>query len=518
MNGAWLRWESDVDANLIHRTTATNSSFFWDTSGAKRDRNSGVLSTPGGLESTVAVSDDKSTIVLIEPDLDPDPDGAFARASTLLERIPEPISAFYASNEVDHFTFSRPIRKPIAGLSKNDPATEFLELWTEKTLLVTLDSFPCLNRRSEVIRAVVVELSPIQNAVIAVRSKNRQLVGLERKYEVMAFEALKIQAPQSALPFTAKRTSGNAPTPVRSMTDMTAGANTASRNVNLFTMALNGAVDAPVNGGVPMYRKAFLSETFKKENVSLAPLVKMLEDAIDEQVNIIHRCLGLHELIVPNQMRPLHENLISFFHKNFAAEIARLGIRRSGAFGGAPALKAIPPNRRSFSGAVPPVSSSFESVHSRMSTAPSMTTSNLYGMFGSSHTNLSSLIPSSSSVAPLGSISGQGTPRPRRESITGSVGTHLVGHVGMLAGSAGLTSSGSAGNLHALAVSDGNLTGSPIDGGSATSLASTPSGAAGNKRISMSSLKSNESRGSAGTGEGLAKTVTGGLQKLFEKW
>lgn len=50
-------------------------------------------------------------------------------------------------------------------------------------------------------------------------------------------------------------------------------------------MALNGVIDAPVNQGVPMYRRAFLApEIIANSPPAQVALVRQLETAIDELV------------------------------------------------------------------------------------------------------------------------------------------------------------------------------------------------------------------------------------------
>ncbi|KAJ3176451.1 hypothetical protein HDU87_005320 [Geranomyces variabilis] len=93
-------------------------------------------------------------------------------------------------------------------------------------------------------------------------------------------------------------------------------------------MALNGAVDAPVNGGIPMYRRAFLGPEYRAraERDGTEVLLGLLERAIEDQVEVIHRCLLIHDRIVPKPMRPLHEEIIGIFNRTFADDCARLGL------------------------------------------------------------------------------------------------------------------------------------------------------------------------------------------------
>jgi hypothetical protein len=175
--------------------------------------------------------------------------------------VSDNIRSYYMANEVSRFSFSKPVLKPVVNpddASSNKPENDFLNLWTEKTTLICEDSFPTILRRSRVIKTMVVELSPIENAVYAMEQKNNELAALERKYA-------------QTIPKASK----------------TSQSSTNTNNINPFSMALNGAVDAPVNGGVPMYKMAFLSGTFAKQHPDMLEWVERLRDTIDDQVRQI---------------------------------------------------------------------------------------------------------------------------------------------------------------------------------------------------------------------------------------
>ncbi|TPX34176.1 hypothetical protein SmJEL517_g03156 [Synchytrium microbalum] len=267
------------------------------------------------LDATQSIDPDGNPdmvpLQILEPDLGVGEEELSTRALAFASTIPESIRSYYETNEIDCFSFSRPVRRTSIAPS-NDPAREFLELWTERTVILTADRFPCLLKRSEVIATHTFEISPIENAIIAVRGKNRQLLELERKY----------LAPTNVAPNVNAR--GQA------ASRLVGGNRTSGRekdiNINPFTMAINGAIDAPVNGGVPMYRRAFLAPEFRKSHPKFSGLVEVLAKAIDDQVEITHRCLFLHGILVPAQMKPLHDNLVVLFQKNFGEEITRLGL------------------------------------------------------------------------------------------------------------------------------------------------------------------------------------------------
>ncbi|RHZ66608.1 hypothetical protein Glove_306g74 [Diversispora epigaea] len=206
--------------------------------------------------------------------------------------VPNIIRSYYEHNSVNTFCFSRPVNKNPDGVKSSN---EFLDLWTEKTIMISEDYFPTVLRRSEVIQVTIIEVSPIENAVSAMKAKNRELLTLEAKYNAYLFSK---------------------------------NVDIDKINTNPLSMSLNGAVDAPVNGGVPMYKKAFFGSDFLTANPDKEVFVEQLKEAIEEQVHIIDRSLDIHERLVSNEMRPLHDTLVKFFHRNFSEEIYRLAERK----------------------------------------------------------------------------------------------------------------------------------------------------------------------------------------------
>lgn len=171
---------------------------------------------------------------------------------------PDSIKKYYAFNNVSKFSFSKPVtREATGGNSENDkqPEFDFLNLWTEKFDFECEDKFPTIVRRSKIISSQTSVISPIENAVTAMENKNKELESLEKKYAAF-------------LPKSGRRMSSLTP-PV---------------NINPFSMSLNGAVDAPVNGGVPLYKKAFLSKEYWDKNPDMRQWIYRLQNAIQEQV------------------------------------------------------------------------------------------------------------------------------------------------------------------------------------------------------------------------------------------
>ncbi|KAL1921661.1 uncharacterized protein VTP21DRAFT_10303 [Calcarisporiella thermophila] len=218
--------------------------------------------------------------------------------------VPHAIRDYHEHFGINTFSFSRPMPKrntssngasisslisipgatsSILSQSKETP-NDFVDLWIERTELRCEDAFPFVLRRSEVVKVRVEEVSPIQNAIAAMQAKNQELLQLEERFRG--------QTKSKAL------------------------------NLNPLTMALNGAVDAPVNGGVAMYKQAFFSP--EGEANAGREEVEKLRRLIEEQVVIIQRCLQIHDRLVSNEMRPLHDKLVKFFKRNFYEEVRRV--------------------------------------------------------------------------------------------------------------------------------------------------------------------------------------------------
>lgn len=122
------------------------------------------------------------------------------------------------------------------------------ETWIVKTYFTTEETFPTVLRRSEIVTIQTVEISPIESALSDVESKTKELALLHAKY--------------SSLAKTGQQVSTNA-----------------------LSSALHGAVDTPADGGIPLYRKAFLSAEYESLNSERLDYINKLRDAIDEQVN-----------------------------------------------------------------------------------------------------------------------------------------------------------------------------------------------------------------------------------------
>jgi hypothetical protein len=172
--------------------------------------------------------------------------------------VPDSIKKYYYFNNVSKFSFSRPvIRDSVNSSDTKLPESDFLNLWTEKVDFECEDRFPTIVRRSKIVQSHLNVVSPIENAVTAMENKNDELISLEKKYS------------------TYLDNNGHRPSGVQQ-----------NININPFSMSLNGAVDAPVNGGVPLYKKAFLSKLYWDKNPDMHPWIHRLQEAIHNQVKI----------------------------------------------------------------------------------------------------------------------------------------------------------------------------------------------------------------------------------------
>ncbi len=123
------------------------------------------------------------------------------------------------------------------------------ETWVEKTYYTTEESFPAVLRRSEVVAVEVVELSPVENALLDVEQKNKELNALNMKYSMLS-------------------------------------KTTQVVSTNSLTMALNVVVDAPAGGGIASYRSSFLTHNYISRHPERKEFVDKLRTAVDEQVRI----------------------------------------------------------------------------------------------------------------------------------------------------------------------------------------------------------------------------------------
>ena len=101
-------------------------------------------------------------------------------------------------------------------------------------------------RRSEVVAVEVLEISPVEAALLDVEVKNKELNSLYTKYSTLAKAAQVV-------------------------------------STNPLSMALNCVVDAPTSG-ITSYRTSFLTPEYVASHSERSEFVNKLRAAVDEQV------------------------------------------------------------------------------------------------------------------------------------------------------------------------------------------------------------------------------------------
>lgn len=88
-----------------------------------------------------------------------------------------------------------------------------------------------------------------------------------------------------------------------------------NKNINPFSMRLQGIIDANVMGGISKYQEAFFTEQFAKsaDGKGQQANVHKLKCLILEQVLILETALALHGQLAPVDVQPLHKRLLERF-------------------------------------------------------------------------------------------------------------------------------------------------------------------------------------------------------------
>ncbi|CAI5756601.1 unnamed protein product [Candida verbasci] len=167
-------------------------------------------------------------------------------------------------------------------------STSVFDLWTEETTYECWLSFPTLMNRSFIKGDKTIKLSPLDNAIRTLTSKNDDLMQLEAMINAS----------------------------IKDKVDYSNAFNDLSRQ-------LAGTVDSPVNGGVGQYRLFFTDSKYQNNEENNRKTIT-LKNAFNDLVIILNRCLILHGKYVPNSMKASHEALTNLFNKNFKEEIEAL--------------------------------------------------------------------------------------------------------------------------------------------------------------------------------------------------
>uniref|UniRef100_A0A8D2NUU0 Dedicator of cytokinesis 5 n=1 Tax=Zosterops lateralis melanops TaxID=1220523 RepID=A0A8D2NUU0_ZOSLA len=152
--------------------------------------------------------------------------------------VPEQILNYYRANEVQQFTYSRPVRK-----GEKDPDNEFANMWIERTTYTTAYSFPGILKWFEVKQVTTEELSPLENAIETMEVTNERITNIVQQHTW-----------DRSLP------------------------------VHPLSMLLNGIVDPAVMGGYSNYEKAFFTEKYLQEHPEDQDKIELLKQQIAIQV------------------------------------------------------------------------------------------------------------------------------------------------------------------------------------------------------------------------------------------
>ncbi|XP_032308496.1 dedicator of cytokinesis protein 3 isoform X1 [Drosophila ananassae] len=197
------------------------------------------------------------------------PVGDAQALKTAMVPVPEKIARFYDVNDVTRFIYDRPMYKgPV------DKDNEFKSLWIERTILDIASPLPGILRWFEVKQKSMLELTPVEYACEIISNAGKELSELIVQYK-----------------------------------------RDPKRNINPFSMRLQGTIDANVMGGISKYQEAFFSEQFLKspQGAGQQANVQRLKTLILEQIQILEQALELHGQLAPTGVQPLHNRLLERF-------------------------------------------------------------------------------------------------------------------------------------------------------------------------------------------------------------
>lgn len=188
------------------------------------------------------------------------------------------IRQYHEHNFVKQFSYQIINRKASANRPDNSGGSDDIgEIWTERRILFSESTFPNIARKANIVNYATIRSSPIENAIQAIKSKNDELLALERIFEPLSYEEK------------------------------------GDINVNSLSLALTSVIDSPLNGGIHKYKDAFLKEAYltqHESNKEELEFIQRLKSAIEDQVTIVRRCLEIHEILVSKEMKSFHKSLV----------------------------------------------------------------------------------------------------------------------------------------------------------------------------------------------------------------
>ena len=183
---------------------------------------------------------------------------------------PESVQRSILNNDIMIFQYSKAVQKS----AEKKPSNEFKDLWVLKVVLTAEESFPTVRRRCGVISRSDEMIAPVHNALISIENKNKEL---REKIEKVK------RAPAGPV------------------------------DVGPMSMALNGTIDAAVNGGTQKYIEAFLTPQFVQENPDKASIVQQLKLALRDQMRELKIGLQVFGTRSDEQLKGLHRHLSQFY-------------------------------------------------------------------------------------------------------------------------------------------------------------------------------------------------------------
>uniref|UniRef100_UPI00358E5EA5 dedicator of cytokinesis protein 4 isoform X3 n=1 Tax=Myxine glutinosa TaxID=7769 RepID=UPI00358E5EA5 len=190
--------------------------------------------------------------------------------------VPDCVKFHYRTNGVRRFRYDRPFHR-----GPRDKDNEFKSLWIERTTLILTHSLPGISRWFEVESRDVVFVSPLENAIQALENKAQELRSLVSQYQIQ------------------EREQGGQPGTLTS--------------IQPLSMSLNGVIDAAVNGGISRYQEAFFLKEYVENHPEDWDRIVRLRELMHEQVHILREGLSVHDKLVTQDMRPLHNKLLEQF-------------------------------------------------------------------------------------------------------------------------------------------------------------------------------------------------------------
>ena len=213
--------------------------------------------------------------------------------------VDERILQYYVNNHVTKFVYNRPNSR-----GQQDKDNEFKNLWVERITYTISSPLPGILKWFEVEHQSVEQICPPQYAAETVEKR-----ALEIKNTVHHYRA------------------------------------NPKDNIQPFTMLLNGAIDAGVNGGIAMYLKAFFAADYLIQNPDQEQWVAKLKKDLIELTTLLETALHLHGKIAPTNTQPLHKRLVKVF-EDLCSEVER---RCSPSSGSTQTSKRSTPSLHSFS-------------------------------------------------------------------------------------------------------------------------------------------------------------------------